>query len=101
MGIGRFVNCRNHHRGHESLGNPSPADAGHGRGREIVKARGLVKEQTMRRGRRHNLGLGPYEEIINSELYRECDYWQWANPVSKTLTTDMLKLNLTIRWDTI
>lgn len=71
--IGRFVDYYNHRRMHESLGNLTPADVYHGWAREIVTARNLVKEQTMRRGRRHNLGLGPLnEEVIRPEVYREC-----------------------------
>jgi len=35
-------------------------------------ARNLVKEQTLRRRRRQNLGLSPLnEEIIKPEVYRE------------------------------
>jgi len=71
--IGRFVDYYNYHRVHESLGNLTPADVYHGRDREIVTARNLVKEQTMRRRRRYNLGLRPLnEEVIRPEVYREC-----------------------------
>ncbi|MCF8066345.1 MAG: integrase core domain-containing protein [Desulfarculaceae bacterium] len=71
--IGRFVDYYNHRRVHESLNNLTPADVYHGRGREIITARNLVKEQTMRRKRRHNLGLSPLnEQIIKPEVYREC-----------------------------
>ena len=56
-----------------ALGNLTPADVYHGRAREIVTARDLVKEQTMRRRRRNNLGLRPLnEEVIRPEVYREC-----------------------------
>ena len=71
--IGRFVDYYNHQRVHESLGNLTPADVYHGRAREIVTARDLDKEQTMRRRRRHNLGLRPLkEEVIRPEVYRQC-----------------------------
>ncbi|BEQ13148.1 transposase [Desulfoferula mesophila] len=71
--IGRFVDYYNHRRVHESLDNLTPADVYHGRVRDIITARNLVKEQTMRRRRRQNLGLKPLnEEIIKPEVYREC-----------------------------
>ena len=39
----------------------------------LAIARNLVKEQTMRRRRRHNLGLMPLnEEIIRPAVFREC-----------------------------
>ena len=71
--IDPFVDYYNHRRVHESLGNLTPADVYHGRAQEIVTARNLVKEQTMRRRRSQNLGLKPLnEQIIRPELYREC-----------------------------
>lgn len=71
--IGRFVDHYNNRRVHESLDNLTPTDVYCGRGREIITARNLVKEQTMRRRRRHNLGLMPLnEEVIRPEVYREC-----------------------------
>jgi len=70
--IGRFVHYYNHRRVHESLGNLTPADVYHGRAGEIIKARNLVKEQSIRRRRRQNLGLMPLnEEIIRPAVYRE------------------------------
>ena len=60
--IGRFVDYYNHRRVHESLDNLTPADVYHGRGREIITARNLVKEKTMRRRRRRNLGRKPLSE---------------------------------------
>lgn len=43
--------------------------------KEIVEARNLVKEQTMRRRRRQNLGLGPLnKEMIKPAILRECVY---------------------------
>ena len=71
--IGRFVAHYNNRRVHESLDNLTPPDVYYGRGREIITARNLVKEQTMRRRRRQDLGLMPLnEEIIRPEIYREC-----------------------------
>lgn len=71
--IGRFVDHYNNRRVHESLDNLTPADVYHGRGKEIISARNMVKEQTMRRRRRQNLGLIPLnEEIIKPDAYREC-----------------------------
>lgn len=71
--ISRFVDHYNNRRVHESLDNLTPADVYHGRAKAIVTARNLVKDQTMRRRRRHNLGLMPLnEEIIRPDVYREC-----------------------------
>jgi len=71
--IGRFVDYYNHRRVHESLDNLTPADVYHGRARESITARNLVKAQTMRRRGRQNLGLKSLkEEIIKPEVYREC-----------------------------
>lgn len=71
--IGRFVNHYNNRRVHESLDNLTPADVYNGRAREIITARNLVKEQTLRRRRRENLGLMPLnKEIIRPDVYREC-----------------------------
>jgi putative transposase len=55
--IKRFVRWYNHERYHESLDNVTPADVYHGRRREIVTARELVKLQTLERRRCVNLGL--------------------------------------------
>jgi transposase InsO family protein len=55
--IERFVRWYNHERYHESLDNVTPADVYHGRHREIITARELVKLQTLERRRRVNLGL--------------------------------------------
>ena len=57
--IGEFVQHDNHWRVHESLDNLIPADIYFGRASQIVKARNLVKERTMRNRRRINLGLEP------------------------------------------
>ncbi len=63
----------NHRRVHEPLDNLTPADVYQGRAKEIIAARNLVKEQVMRRRRRHNLGLMPLnEEIIRPAVFREC-----------------------------
>ena len=44
---------------HESLDNHTPADVYQGRAREILSVRNVVKLQTLRQRRRHNLGLPP------------------------------------------
>eukprot|EP01022_Parablepharisma_sp_SALTPOND_P022229 TRINITY_DN44681_c1_g1_i3.p1 TRINITY_DN44681_c1_g1~~TRINITY_DN44681_c1_g1_i3.p1 ORF type:complete len:359 (+),score=52.33 TRINITY_DN44681_c1_g1_i3:1489-2565(+) len=86
--IGRFVDYYNYHRVHESLGNLAPADVYHGRAKDILTARNLVKEQTMRRRKRHNLGLRPLnEEVIRPEVYREYVHQQKPNLVPDALTT--------------
>lgn len=70
--IAKFVEDYNGQRVHESLNNLTPADVFNGRDREISGARRLVKEQTMRRRRRLNLGLEPLtEELIRPNLFRE------------------------------
>jgi putative transposase len=71
--IERFVHHYNNHRVHESLDNLTPADVYGGRGAEILTMRQLVKEQTLRRRRRENLGLTPLnEEPVKPQLLREC-----------------------------
>jgi transposase InsO family protein len=60
--IRRFVHRYNHERYHEALENVTPADVYHGRHREIVTARELVKLQTLERRRRENLGLKTRKE---------------------------------------
>jgi hypothetical protein len=52
----------------KELDNLTPADVYHGRAGEIVKARNLIKEQTMRNRRRMNMGLNP----LRDELIRAC-----------------------------
>ncbi len=67
-----FVEYYNNERVHESLNNLTPADVFHGRTREIIGARDLVKIQTMRNRRRLNMGLEPLdEEIIRPSVLRE------------------------------
>ena len=69
--VERFVRYYNHERVHEALGNLTPADVYEGRGREIQTARERLKQQTLRRRRRYNLGLQiPREEPILPSLYR-------------------------------
>ncbi len=71
--IGEFVQYYNHQRVHESLDNLTPADVYYGRDKEIIEARKLVKEQTLRRRRRQNLGLEPLKEkLIKPTILREC-----------------------------
>jgi hypothetical protein len=62
--IERFVRWYNHERYHESLGNLTPADVYHGRVRELVTARELVKLQTLERRRRENLGMTVKKEKL-------------------------------------
>ena len=70
--INEFVEYYNNERVHESLNNLTPADVYLGRAREIIGARDLVKEQTMRQRRRMNMGLKPLnEEIIKPSILRE------------------------------
>ena len=70
--IAAFVRYYNHERVHESLHNLTPGDVYLGRAREIRTARERLKEQTLRRRRRHNQGLPPgKEEFIRPSLYRE------------------------------
>ncbi len=69
--IERFVRYYNQERVHEALGNLTPADVYEGRGREIQTARERLKQQTLRRKRRYNLGLQiPKEETILPSIYR-------------------------------
>jgi len=44
--VGAFVDCYNHHRYHESLGNLMPADVYHGRSAQILETRKEIKTQT-------------------------------------------------------
>ena len=62
--IKQFVQYYNHQRVHESLDNLSPADVYHGRAAQIVKARNLIKEQTMRNRRRMNMGMEPLGDVL-------------------------------------
>jgi len=43
----RFVSYYNHERYHESLDNLTPADVFYGRGKEILKRRELIKQNTL------------------------------------------------------
>ncbi len=85
-----FYHCYRRHLDYDYDGqaNQPSADVYHGGAREIITARNLVKEQTMRRRRRYNLGLRPLsQEIMRPEVYRECVHYQKANIVPKDLTT--------------
>ena len=69
--IKEFVEYYNNERVHESLNNLTPADVYHGRARDIIGARDLVKIQTMRNRIRLNRGLEPLnEEIIKPSILR-------------------------------
>jgi transposase InsO family protein len=68
----RFVDGYNNKRYHEALKNLTPADVYHGRDRQLVTARELVKMQTLERRRRENLGLKlKKEDPIRPEELRE------------------------------
>ncbi len=70
--IGEFVQYYNHQRVHESLDNLTPADVYYGRDGKLTAARDLVKEQTLRRRRRLNMGLQPLKEkLIKPEILRQ------------------------------
>lgn len=70
--IAAFVDHYNHQRVHESLDNLTPADIYHGRAKEMLTLRDKVKEQTLRRRRRENLGLPPLKkELIRPQMLRE------------------------------
>ena len=55
--VERFVGWYNHERYHEALKNLTPADVYHGRHREILTAREVLKLQTLERRKQENLGL--------------------------------------------
>ena len=70
--IEAFVAHYNHQRVHESLDNLTPADVYQGRAREVLTLRNELKEQTLRRRRRENLGLTPIKNrVIRPQLLRE------------------------------
>jgi putative transposase len=70
--LDRFVRWYNEERYHESLDNLTPADVYHGRARELLTARELVKLQTLERRRRQNLGMTvKKEEPIRPAELRE------------------------------
>ena len=70
--IAAFVDHYNHQRVHESLDNLTPADVYHGRAKEVLTLRNELKEQTLRRRRRANLGLTPLKtEMIRPQMLRE------------------------------
>jgi len=70
--IGAFVDYYNHQRVHEALDNLTPADVYHGRAREVQTLRNVLKEQTLRRRRRENLGSPLLErELIRPQILRE------------------------------
>jgi hypothetical protein len=66
----RFVVWYNNERYHEALKNLTPADVYHGRDRQLITAREIVKLQTLDRRRRENLGMKLKKEtpIIPAEL---------------------------------
>jgi transposase InsO family protein len=70
--VEEFVLYYNDERVHESLKNLTPADVYEGRSREIRTARERLKEQTLRRRRRHNRGMpARKEKLILPYLFRE------------------------------
>jgi transposase InsO family protein len=69
--IARFIRYYNHERVHEALDNLTPADVYEGRGRDIQTARHRLKQQTLERRRRFNLGLRTQkEDLILPSRYR-------------------------------
>ena len=73
--IDRFVGWYNDERYHESLENLTPADVYHGRAREILTAREVLKLQTLERRRRYNLGMKMRKETpIRPAELRESVY---------------------------
>ncbi len=69
---GEFVEYYNNHRVHESLDNLTPVDVYLGRDKEILAAREIVKEQTLRRRMRHNMGLAPLnQDLMLPQTVRE------------------------------
>ena len=73
--LAQFVDYYNNERVHESLENVTPADVYHGRPREILAARRLLKMQTLRRRKCYNLGHQMKdEELIRPSMIRECVY---------------------------
>jgi transposase-like protein len=53
--ISEFVNYYNNKRYHESLNNLTPADVFHGRSKEIISTREIIKKQTLQLRRYQNL----------------------------------------------
>jgi hypothetical protein len=69
--IEEFVEYYNHQRVHESLDNLTPSDVYLGKDKEILAARQMVKEQTLRRRMRKNMGLSPLkQELLLPQLVR-------------------------------
>ena len=52
--IGKFVNCYNHERYHESLDNLPPADVYYGRGQTILHRRARIKLKTLAIRKQHH-----------------------------------------------
>jgi hypothetical protein len=95
--IGGFVQYYNQQRVHESLDNVTPADMCHGRAREIQTARERLKQQTLKRRRRYNMGLSMRkEEMILPSLTRESVSWisEASCPNGLTTYTSFLKNKL-------
>jgi transposase InsO family protein len=70
--IGEFVEHYNHQRVHESLENLTPADVYLGRDKEILAARQIVKEQSLRCRTRKNMGLAPLKQDLTlPQMVRE------------------------------
>jgi transposase InsO family protein len=73
--LAAFVRYYNEERVHEGLQNVTPADVYHGRHREILTARQLLKMQTLRRRRCYNRGHKlADEEMIRPAVFRESVY---------------------------
>jgi len=70
--ISEFVDYYNNRRVHESLDNLTPADVYLGRDQEILAARQAVKEQTLCRRMRKNMGLSPLkQDLMLPQMVRE------------------------------
>ena len=68
--------------------NVTPADVYHGRHREILTARQLLKMQTLRRRRCYHRGRRvPDEESIRPAVHRESVLQSWCNAGTPKLAT--------------
>lgn len=62
--IEQFVDHYNNERYHESLDNLIPADVFYGRGDQILSARQIIKEQTLKLRRRQNMKIKTTENVV-------------------------------------
>jgi putative transposase len=69
--IEHFVDHYNNHRYHESLDNLTPADIYCGKRRERLNVRNIIKRETLKLRRAHNLGKGGWKkqlQLVKSTL---------------------------------